>query len=123
MMVRSTYVEIENKIEQMAQTEMEKFIIGTGFDLGWSMLDCRNDKFMADLVKKLVGDGSDLSRLENYEKNTALVAMKLVLILVEKQALLRLSLVDCAPTDVRTVAWKFGGNCQNGCGSSTVLGQ
>ena len=86
----ATYVEIENKIEQVARAAMEEAVGGIDFDLDWSMVECRKDVSMANLVKKLVGDGSDLSELEKYETTTVRVAMKLVLILVEKQALLAL---------------------------------
>jgi hypothetical protein len=45
---------------------------------------------MADLVKELVDDGTDLSDLEDYGTTTCQVAMKLVVILVEMKALLGL---------------------------------
>jgi hypothetical protein len=85
-----TYAEIEKNVEDVVRVVIEEVIVGTGFNLNWSVEYCQTDESMAILVKKLVEDRSDPSALKDHETITARVAMKLVLILVEKQALLGL---------------------------------
>lgn len=114
------YDELETKVDLVAREAMEEVIDGTGFDLDKSMINCRTDESIPAIVQRLVGDGSDLSELEKYETATAKVAMKLVLILVEKQGLLRL-ISGRLRAYKRVGALQFGEKYQNGCGSSTVL--
>jgi hypothetical protein len=85
-----TYADFEKNVEDVARVVIEEVIVETGFNLNWSIEDCQTDESMAILVKKLVEVGSDPSALKDHETITARVAMKLVLILVEKQALLGL---------------------------------
>jgi hypothetical protein len=85
-----TYEEIEKKVDKVAREAMEKAVKETDFKLDSTMLQCRDDKTMPEYVKGLVGDHGDLSKVKEWETTTASVAMELVMILVEKQALLAL---------------------------------
>jgi hypothetical protein len=85
-----SFAEIKETIVEVADTVIKEVVAGTGFDLNFSMADCRNDETMADVVNGLAGDGSNLSALEDHETATTRVAMQLVLIQVELQALLGL---------------------------------
>ena len=86
----TTYTEVKTKVEEAVWTLMEEAVAETGFDLNLSMQECRNDETMKRLVEELVGDGSDLSDLEEHETTNCQVAMKLVQILAEQTALLGL---------------------------------
>jgi hypothetical protein len=79
--------EMENKIKEVALEVKKEVLEGSGFDRNMTMAECREDKTMPKLVKELVGDGKDLSALKKHETTTARVAMKLVLIQVEMEAL------------------------------------
>lgn len=85
-----TYAEVEVEVVRVARKVMAEVVTGTGFDLDMSMVQCRSDETMEALVTSLVGDGNDLSRLDDYQTTTLLITMKLVLIVVEKKALLGL---------------------------------
>jgi hypothetical protein len=75
----TTHADVEIKVNQVAEKVMKKVVANTGFDLDWSMLDCRNDKTMAETMANF-----DVLEVEDCKKVTAQLAMKLVLVLVEK---------------------------------------
>lgn len=86
----TTYSEIKKKVDQVSRALLEETIAETDFDMDMKMVDIREDDTMESLVNEIVGDGSDLSGLGDYETTTVQVAMKMVLILAEKAALLGL---------------------------------
>ena len=79
---------IDKRINDLAQVRLQQIVAGTGFKLSSTMTECRNDESMPALVRKIIGDGTDHTAINAYDATTVEIAVKLSLVLVEKECLI-----------------------------------